>query len=121
MTREERKSRIIARGEVSGHMHAIVGEGVKVLDENGETIIMVEKSAEDVKLRHLLEGAWLNDGTENWTGEHHDIDLLAPELEVGTGVRHGDVYIKKIGEGKYKYIAQKEFDPFEKRIREVMD
>lgn len=110
MRKSERESRIIARGEHSNHSHVITGEGVKV--ENG-TIEIPEDT--DAAIKHLLETSWLQ-GEEKWTGEHADI-----ALDNKGDVRHGDVYLKKIGERKYKYIQQLEYDPFEKIIREVLD
>jgi hypothetical protein len=120
LQKKERTSRIIARGEFSNHCHVVTGEGVQVLNEDGETTIMIEESATDVKLRHLLESAWHFE-QEQWTGEHQDINLLDPIIEVGKGVRHGDVYLKKISSNTYKYIPQIEKDPFEDIIRQVKD
>jgi len=117
----ERALRIIARGEHSNHCHVVTGEGVTVINQNGEITVMIAETAEDVKLKHLLESAFLNDGSECWTEEHTDIDLLDPAIEIGSGVRHGDVFLRKDGVGKYTYIAQKEYDPFEKVIRRVQD
>ena len=106
---KNRKSRIIARGEHSNHAHLITGEGVKVKDG----IIEIPENA-DAQIKHLLETDWL-EGKETWTGEHKDLSLKEGDL------RHGDVYLKKIGERKYQYIQQEEYDPFEKITREVMD
>lgn len=96
MNKKERENRIIARGEHSNHCHVITGDAV-VKNNNGE--ILVEVGNERAVLRHLLESDWMK-GNEVWTKEHHDI---------------------KIEKGTYKYIAQKEFDPFEGIIRNVLD
>jgi len=96
MTKEERKNRIIARGEVTGHMHAIVGDA-DVHQSNQEVLVEVHGRA---AIKHLLETPWIEEGREVWTKEHDDIELEP---------------------GKYKYVPQKEFDPYEDRIREVRD
>ena len=83
-----RKERIIARGEHSNHCHVVTGDAV-VKNENAE--IIIEAGNEGAVLRHLLESNWL-EGQEVWTKEHHDIQL---------------------NKGTYKYIPQKEYNPFE--------
>jgi hypothetical protein len=96
MKKEQRSNRIIARGEHSGHCHVVVGEAEVSRNEKGEILIEVTGKA---SIRHLLESAWLA-GEEVWTKEHEDIPL-----EKGT----------------YRYVPQQEFDPAEKKIREVRD
>jgi len=95
MTKKERKNRIIARGEVSGHSHIVVGDAI-VRNENGEILIEVTGKA---SIRHLLETAWM-EGQEVWTKEHADIELEP---------------------GKYKYIQQQEYDPYQDIIQKVRD
>lgn len=113
MTKSERRTRIIARGESSGHSHIVTGDAV-VRNENGE--ILVEVGNEGAVLKHLMEPAWLQ-GREQFTGEHADIDLSGlPEQ-----VRHGDVLLEKCGERSYKYVPQVEYDPYEDVIRQVRD
>ena len=97
MKKNERKSRIIARGEHSNHCHVIVGD-VRISEEGGKTIIEVGEDSNAV-LKHLLETEWLS-GKQVWTKEHADI-YLSP--------------------GRYEYIPQIEFDPYEDLIREVLD
>lgn len=96
MKLEERKNRIIARGEISDHCHVIVGNAVIERDEE-KVIVNVEDGG--AVMRHLLESKWL-EGEEVWTKEHHDIELKP---------------------GRYEYIQQIEYDPFEEIIREVVD
>ena len=96
MNLQERKSRIVARGEHSNHSHVVVGDAL-VREEKGTTIVEVGK--EGAVLKHILESEWLK-GNEVWTKEHDDLPLE---------------------EGVYKYVAQVEFDPFEKIIRKVID
>ena len=96
MNTQERKNRIIARGEHSNHSHVLVGGEVE-RNKDGEIILTVGK--EGAVLRHLLESNWM-EGQEVWTKEHDDIPLK---------------------EGAYKYVAQEEFDPFEKIVRRVVD
>lgn len=110
MDKKERESRIIAFGEFSGHCHIITGEGVTVKDG----IVEIPKDA-DAQIKHLFETDWLA-GKEKWTGEHTDISL-----DNKGDIRHGDVYLKKIGERKYQYVPQVEYDPFEKIIKKVID
>jgi hypothetical protein len=96
MKKEERKNRIIARGEVTDHAHIIIGEA-KVRRQNDNIVIDVFGSA---KIKHLVESNWINEGIEVWTGEHTDIELKP---------------------GKYEYIPQVEYDPYEDAIRRVQD
>lgn len=94
MTITERKKRIIARGEVSGHCHVITGD--VSFDAQGNLVVGDDSNA---VLRHLLETDWL-EGKEIWTGEHHDI---------------------KLAPGKYEYVPQMVFDPLTKRIEAAKD
>ena len=96
MRKEERLNRIIARGEHTNHSHVVVGDA-EVLNQDG--VITISVGNEGAVLRHILESNWL-EGEEVWTKEHKDIPL-----EKGT----------------YKYIAQIEYDPFEKIVRRVLD
>ena len=98
MNKQERLNRIIARGEHSNHSHVVVGDAEIIRNDNGE--IIVKTGDEGAVLKHILESNWM-EGQEVWTKEHKDIKL-DPNKE-------------------YKYIAQVEFDPFEKKIREVID
>ena len=109
--KDELLSRIIARGEFSDHCHVIdgpctierVGSDIFINSEDGATVI-----------KHLLESKYL-DGKQAWTGEHKDIPLA------GNTIRHGDVILKHIAPGRYQYIPQIEYDPFEDIIRQVRD
>lgn len=114
MNLQERKNRIIARGEHSNHSHIVTGEGVEVLQSKERTVIKIPENV-NAHIKHLLETSWIS-GEEKWTGEHQDL-----KLDNKGDVRHGDVYLKKIGEREYEYIQQVEFDPFEKIIRKVVD
>jgi len=113
MTKQERKNRIIARGEFSDHAHVIIGDA-QIETKGSNTYVTIGDGGASIK--HLLESAWL-EGKEKWTNEHHDIDLT----ELPTQVRHGDVMLKKVGERKYEYIQQKVFDPLTKRIESARD
>lgn len=90
------KHNIIARGEVSGHSHIATG-AVDVYEQDGEIILDVYGEA---AIKHLLEEAFVKEGREVWTGEHADIPLKP---------------------GKYKYVAQVEYDPYDEVIRKVQD
>lgn len=90
------KNNIIARGEVSGHSHIAVGD-VDAYELNGEIYLDVKGEA---AIKHLLEEAFVKEGKEVWTKEHHDI-ILEP--------------------GVYKYVPQVEFDPYDEVIRPVND
>ena len=94
MTTEDRKSRIIARGEFSNHCHVITGD---VQFNNQGHIIVGENS--NAVLKHLLETDWLQ-GRETWTGEHTDITLTP---------------------GVYQYVPQQVYDPLLKRIEAARD
>lgn len=121
MTKTERKNRIIARGEFSDHCHCITGDAKINRNSNGE--LLIELGQEDCVLKHILESAWMDEGKEVWTKEHHDINLteLDEKIEIGKFHRHGDVAVKKIGERKYKYVHQTVFDPLTKRIEKARD
>jgi hypothetical protein len=97
MKKEERINRIIARGEVSNHSHVIVGDATITRNESGE--ILIEVGNEGAILKHILESEWLK-GKEVWTGEHKDIPLE---------------------KGKYQYVPQIEYDPYQDLIRQVQD
>ncbi len=112
MTTSERKSRILARGEVTGHCHIITGEAM-IRNEHGEILIDIEGKA---AIRHLLESAWLS-GSEDFTNEHGDIDLT----EMPPMIRHGDVLLEKVGDHTYKYLGQSEYDPYDQMIKHVKD
>jgi hypothetical protein len=93
-----RESRIIARGEISGHSHIITGE-CEIWEENNEVYV---KAGKNCAIKHLLEQPFVQEGLEKWTEEHEDINLL----------NEGDTY---------KYIQQIEYNPYEKAIRNVQD
>jgi hypothetical protein len=112
MNQNERKARIIARGEHSGHSHIITGEAV-VRNEFGEILIDVIGKC---SIEHLMEDAWLQ-GESVHTKEHEPIPLEALEPYI----RQGDVFLEKIGEKTYRYIQQKVFDPLTKRIEAARD
>ena len=94
---EERRLRVIARGEHSNHSHVIVGEAT-VEERDGATYITVKNDG-DASIKHILESEWLK-GNEVWTKEHTDIEIQ---------------------KGTYKYIQQVEYDPYDDKIREVRD
>ena len=96
MKKKERQNRIIARGEITDHCHAIIGDAT-ITRKNNETLVEVHGMA---AIKHLLETPWINEGIETWTKEHTDIELQP---------------------GKYKYIQQVEYDPYEDAIRRVRD
>jgi len=112
MKKEERLNRIIARGEFSDHCHVIAGNAT--IERIGDDVfINVEDST--AVMRHLLESSWL-EGVERWTVEHADI-----ALDKDQDVRHGDVLLKRVAKGRYQYIQQIEYDPFDDIIRQVRD
>ena len=114
LSKQERQSRVLARGEHSNNSHIITGNAT-VTERNGEKFITVGED-QDAALKHLLETEWLN-GKEIWTKEHTEISLKGmPEQ-----VRQGDVLLQKVGEREYKFIQQKEYDPYEDVIRAVAD
>jgi len=121
MTKDERKNRVIAQGEFSNHSHVVTGDAT--VERNGKGEIIIKVGEEGAVLRHILESEWL-EGREQWTGEHHDINLkeVDAQIEIGqVGVRHGDVALEKIAPYTYKFIGQVEYDPYEEVIRRVND
>lgn len=112
MKKNEIENRIIARGEFSDHAHVLTGKATIERTVDGVFINCEDGAA---TMKHLLESKW-KEGKEQWTGEHTDI-LITGE----PWIRHGDVYLKKVSEGRYKYIHQTEYDPFEEIIRQVRD
>lgn len=98
-TKSERINRILARGEVSGHCHVIVGDGVTVTRNNRGEII-IEVGNEEAVLRHILETPWVESGLQEWTEEHKDIPL------------------KK---GRYEFVQQIDFDPYSKMKQAIKD
>src|SRR6476646_3402315 len=112
MTIQERKKRIIARGEISDHAHVITGDAT-IRNEGGEILIDITGNA---SIEHLVETAWLQ-GKEEWTKEHAPIELK----EMPAYIRQGDIFLEKIGPKTYKYIQQQVFDPLTKRIEAARD
>lgn len=112
MNLQERKSRIIARGEHSGHSHIITGEAV-VRNECGELLINITGSA---SIEHLMEDAWLR-GKSVHTKEHAPIDLT----DMPAYVRQGDVFLEKVGDKTYRFVQQQVYDPLSKRIEAARD
>ena len=94
MNKQERKNRIIAKGEFSNHCHVITGD--IEFDSKGRIIVNEDSSA---VLKHLLETDWM-EGKETWTGEHTDIKLTP---------------------GVYEYVPQMVYDPLQKRIESARD
>lgn len=112
LTEQERRSRIIARGEFSNHSHCITGDAT-VRNVNGEILIDIFG---DASIEHLLETSWLA-GKKEWTKEHHPISLT----DCPPQIRQGDVMLELIGEKTYKFIQQQVFDPLTKRIESARD
>lgn len=98
MNKLERKNRIIARGEHSGHSHIIIGDAI-ITHKPELSKIFVEVSG-DAWIKHLMENSYVTEGKEVWTKEHSDI---------------------KLKPGKYEYVGQVEFHPYEDEIRRVRD
>lgn len=97
-TKEQRMKRVIARGEFSNHSHVITGD-VLIEEKNGRTIITVTEDS-NACLKHLLEKEFLETGKEVWTHEHEDI---------------------KLEPGKYEFLQQNEYDPYNDIIKKVID
>lgn len=102
MSLEERRKRIVASGVHSGHCHVLVGEDVKVMEKDGETIFVINTEDSTAVIRHLLEGAWMQ-GVEVPTPEHKDIEI---EYEVGQ---------------PFGIVIQERMDPFTREIQRVRD
>lgn len=93
----KRENRIIARGEISGHSHVIIGN-CEITREKNEVIIHTKKGC---AIKHLLEKPFVEEGIEVWTKEHKDIILK--------------------DNTSYKFIQQTEYNPYEDAIRKVQD
>lgn len=93
----KRSSRVIARGEVSGHSHIITGD---CCIEDREDGIYV-KAGKNCAIKHLLEQPFVEEGVEVWTKEHTDIPLLENT--------------------EYKFVQQQEYNPYERAIQKVSD
>jgi len=89
------ETRIIARGEVSNHAHAVVGDAA-LYELDGSIIVDVYGEA---AIKHILESEFQN-GNEVWTKEHTDI---------------------KLDKGQYKFVQQVEYNPYEAAIQQVRD
>jgi hypothetical protein len=105
MNEQERKERIIARGEVSGHCHVVTGDNVTITREPApagsgkeDKVIIIVGEDSHASLRHLLERPYIEKGEEIWTQEHKDIPL-AP--------------------GKYQYVQQVEYDAYTAKKKEI--
>lgn len=94
----DRKARIITRGETSNHSHIVTGDCEIMEDTNGDVII---KAGKDCAIKHLIESVFVETGVEQWTKEHNDIIL-----EEGQS---------------YKYVQQQEYNPYSKLIQKVQD
>lgn len=112
LTKQERLSRIIARGEFSGHSHIITGDAI-VRNENGQILIDIEGEA---SIEHLLEHSWL-EGEKVHTKEHEAIRLT----EMPEQIRQGDIFLEKIAKKTYRFVQQQVFDPLTKRIEQARD
>lgn len=122
MNIQERKNRILARGEITDHSHIIVGDATVIRNNNCE--ILVSLGNEECILKHIIESAWLENESEIWTKEHGDVNLSENNDNVKVGqyiCRHGDVALKKVDDKTYQYIQQKVYDPLSKRIEEAKD
>jgi hypothetical protein len=93
----KRVSRVIVRGEISNHSHIVTGE-CEITEENGDVII---KAGKNCAVKHLIESVFVETGVEQWTTEHADIQLAEGE--------------------SYKYVQQKEYNPYLKAFRSVLD
>ena len=89
-------SRVIARGETTGHSHIVTGEA-DVYELNKTKFVYVKGEA---VIKHLIEKEYVEEKKEVWTKEHNDIELQP---------------------GFYKYVPQIEYDPYDDVIRKVQD
>ena len=97
MKTQDRKIRVIAQGEVSGHAHIITGECE--IKRSGESVVI--KVGKNCAVKHLLEKPFVEENKEVWTKEHKDIPLKEGEF--------------------YEYIQQVEYNPYEEVIKKVVD
>lgn len=91
--KRDRKAFVLAYGEVTGHMHALYGEGTALLEnEEGTRFLSLEK---ETTLFHGNYG-----DTKGTTADHDPITLPA---------------------GDYEVRIQKEYDWFKEELRNVAD
>lgn len=97
MTKKERSTRIIARGEVSGHSHIVTGNA-DVYVKNKQ--VFINAKDDNCVIKHLLEQPFVEEGKEVWTKEHTDIPLR---------------------KGLQRYVPQLEYNPMDKLVQKVND
>lgn len=90
-TAEKINSKIVARGEISGHAHIVNGADI-YMDKD---IMYIMPNKTDASIRHLMES------TGVWTKEHHGLSLNENTI--------------------YRVDIEKEFDPYAKKMREAKD
>jgi len=95
---KQKKIRIVARGEHSGHCHVVVGD-VEIEEKKDRIIITVGEDS-NASLKHLLEKPWMEKQEEVWTKEHKEIPFEP---------------------GQYTFIIQEEHDPYKGVSRRVTD
>lgn len=95
MNTNERKNRILAYGEHSGHCHVVTGN--VTFDTKGCIVVGEDSNA---ILKHLIEKDWMDTEKETWTGEHTDI---------------------KLKPGVYEFVPQQVYDPLTQRIEAAKD
>lgn len=76
MEKQERLKRVVARGEISGHSHVIIGG--ELVEKNGR-LYVVSTEDNQATIKHLVEKAWVEEERQEWTGEHLDI-LISPGI-----------------------------------------
>lgn len=106
-SREERLKRVVARGEVSGHSHIVIGD-VTFTEKDGVLYCKVASTENGARLAHIMEKPFIEAGEIVWTEEHTDI--------------------KDFSKGKilkpnrtYEFVPQIEKHPYEDAIRRVAD
>ena len=85
-------NKLIARGESSNHAHFADGDGVEVLEDTDGTLYV--RASDDFNVQHLMESSGV------WTKEHTPTPFA---------------------KGCYRYVPQREYDPYADAVREVLD
>ena len=100
--KEEKESRIVARGEWSDHSHVITGDA-EIYEDNGRMFVSVGKNG--AKLQHTLESKLNFDTLSN----NEDLEVADHEI------------IELLPETVFEVVIQNEYNPYSKLFEQVRD
>lgn len=133
--KQDRRSLILARGEISDHAHILISYDEVKKKKNGFTI----ESSPDYDIYVPLLESFLDESKdvsfEDRVKLYEEFQLKVEDLNV-TKLRHlkessfvergEEIWTKEhldipLKEGEYEYIAQEEYDPYEQKIMQTKD